>query len=90
MKDFIEWCQEKGFVTVSEDGTVSFAEGHTKAKFEAGKKISHKEKMSGDVRDTRDDLSADYKGHMGRNGTVAPYKVGKGKGKGKKVADIAD
>lgn len=47
-------------------------------------KISHKEKIMG-ARDLTDDLSADYQGHIGHNGEVAPFKV-MGK-KGKAVAE---
>jgi hypothetical protein len=37
------------------------------------KKINHTEKKSKGSRDLRDDLSKDYKGHIGHNGTVEPY-----------------
>jgi len=39
-------------------------------------KIDHEEKKrSPKVRDLRDDLSSDYKGHIKHNGTVEPFKV---------------
>jgi hypothetical protein len=36
------------------------------------KKINYQEKKSKGTRDLRNDLSKDYKGHVGRNGTVEP------------------
>ena len=53
------------------------------------KKISHTEKKSPGSRDTRSDLSKDYKGHIAHNGTVEPFEVKKGKS-GKPVADVAN
>lgn len=52
------------------------------------KKISHTEKKSPGSRDTRNDLSKDYKGHISQNGTVEPFQVKKGKSS-KPVADVA-
>lgn len=90
MRDFVQYCADKGLVEVAADGTVSWTEASCchKDPVKGGKKISHKEKMSGAVRDTRDDLSADYKGHAGHNGTVWPFKV-VAKGSGKAVAPVA-
>ena len=87
-KDFAGWCEERGLVQIAEDGTVRWTEGCLKPPtsgthkdaVKGGKKISHSEKMSGSVRDTRDDLSDDYKGNYSHMGTVWPFKVvGKGK-----------
>lgn len=90
MKDFVQYCLDKGLVEVHDDGTVSWTEASCchKEPVKAGKKISHKEKLSGAVRDARTDLSSDYQGNSAHNGTVWPFKVA-AKGKGKAVAPVA-
>lgn len=95
MKDFAEWCQQKGFAQIQEDGTVQWSEGlkpptsgtHKDAT-KGGKKIHHSDKKSSGVRDGRDDLSSDYKGNYNHMGTVWPFKV-VAKGSGKAVAPVA-
>lgn len=90
MYDFAQWCQAQGLVEIHEDGTVTWTEnsGCHKEPVKGGKKINHKEKKSGSVRDTTSDLSGDYKGHYSHMGTVWPFKVA-GKGSGKPVAPVA-
>lgn len=68
MEDFIQWCEKHNLTEVVYG---------KKAPMEAGKKADHEEEIKGG-RDGRNDLSADYKGHMARNGTVAPFEVTKG------------
>lgn len=72
MKNFTEWCESKGY---------------TKDPIKGDEKLSKKEKLSGSVRDMRDDLSSDYKGHIKKNGTVAPFKVPPARGKAKQAAN---
>lgn len=91
MFDFAQWCQDKGYAEIKNDGTVAWTEAsgccHTDP-VKGGKPISHKEKMSGKVRATTSDLSNDYKGHYSHMGTVWPFKV-VAKGSGKAVASVA-
>lgn len=80
VKDFYEWCKENNL-------DLSLESTH-KEPVRGMKKAPNKDKFNG-PRDQRDDLSADYKGHVAMNGTVEPYKVvAKGKG-GKAVAPVA-
>lgn len=69
MYDFVDWCQERSLIEISEDGTVSWKEDCDKEKAQDGKKITG-------VRDTcKDDLSSDYKGHFRHMKTVWPFKL---------------
>ena len=87
MKNFFEWCKERG---------LSLEAVH-KEPVRSGKKIKGTKgdtgKYSGSVRKQYDDLSQDYKGNWETNGTVDPFDVqGKGGGTGnskKPIADIA-
>lgn len=82
MKNFIEWCQEKGLAL--EACHKEPVRAGTKVK---GGKNGDTMKYSGNVRKYMDDLE-DYKGNYGMNGTVDPFEV-KAKGKsGKPVADV--
>ena len=84
IKNFVEWCKDKGLVETSADGTVHFKEalkppvkGTMKDPMKSGKKASgYKDKVDGG-RDGKDDLE-DYEGHMADNGTVDPFKLKKG------------
>jgi hypothetical protein len=82
MKNFIEWCQEKGLTL----------EACHKEPIRAAKKIKGTKgdtgKYSGKVRKYYDDLSGDYKGNMAMNGTSEPFDV-QTKGSRKPVADVA-
>lgn len=82
MKNFAEWCYEKGLVEIHEDGTVAWVEaikpptsGTEKDPVKGGSKISRGEKRSPKVRDGQSDLSNDYKGNYSHMGTVWPFKV---------------
>lgn len=80
VKDFYEWCQENN-INLNVEST-------TKAPTRGMKKAKGSDMIDG-PRNGKDDLSADYKGHVAMNGTVEPYKVvAKGKG-GKAVAPVA-
>lgn len=68
MIDFKQWCEANNLSEVVYG---------KKAPMEAGKKANHEEEINGG-RDGRKDLSADYKGNMARNGTVAPFELKKG------------
>lgn len=82
MKNFAEWCRDRGLVEIQDDGTVSWSEaitpptkGTEKDPVKGGSKIGRAEKRSPKVRDGRDDLSGDYKGNYSHMGTVWPFKV---------------
>lgn len=75
MRDFVNWCADKGLINIHEDGTVVWKEDCT-----AGKK--------GGGRDGCKDLSGDYKGHFHKMDTVWPFKV-VAKGGKKAVAPVA-
>jgi hypothetical protein len=83
MKDFTQWCVGKGLAEVHNDGTVTW----TEAAVSKGKTISNKDDLCKGVRDTRKDLSDDYKDYAGNMGTVWPFKV-VAKGSGKAVAPV--
>ena len=68
MSDFVDFCQKRGLIDIQEDGTVVWKEE------DGGKKINHKEKISG-ARDARKDLSKDYKDPCAHMGKVWPFKV---------------
>lgn len=78
MKNFIEWCVEKG---------LSLEANHTEP-VRKGKKVADPNKYSGKARKTTDDLSNDYKSFWADNGTVDPFNVKGGK-HGKASADVA-
>jgi hypothetical protein len=82
MKDFAEWCRDKGVAEILGDGTVRWTEaikpptsGTHKDPVKGGSKISRSEKRSNKVRNGEDDLSDDYKGNYSHMGTVWPFKV---------------
>lgn len=79
MKNFIEWCIEKG---------LSLEATH-KEPVRKGKKVSDPNKYSGKTRKFVDDLSKDYKSFWADNGTVDPFEVLKGGKHSKAVADVA-
>lgn len=91
MKNFIEWCKEKGLtIEACNAPRAKYDTGRPVAP-RSGKKISGEKgdtnKYSGTVRKQYKDLSGDYKGNWSMNGTVDPFEV-KAKGNGKPVADI--
>lgn len=78
MKNFFEWCQEKG---------LSLEAVH-KEPVRSGKKVKGKlGDKHGSVHKQVDDLE-DYKGDWEMNGTVDPMEL-KGKSGGKSAADVA-
>jgi hypothetical protein len=80
VQDFVNWCNNKGLINITEDGTVRWADSLVEGDQAGpknpskGQKPNYKEKMDG-ARSQVDDLSGDYEGHACCNGNVWPYKV---------------
>ena len=87
MKDFKEWCLDKGYISF-EEGTTSDRKRSEKESVKGGKFIKYKDDKSEKVRDIRQDLSGDYKDYARSFGTVWPFKV-QAKGNAKPIAHVA-
>lgn len=79
LPNFIEWCSRNNLNL----------ESTHKEPVRKGKKVADPNKYSGKVRKATSDLSSDYKGHWGCNGTVDPLDVKGAAGAGKSVAGVA-
>lgn len=70
MASFIDWLVFKNYADIEEHATM--------------KKINWTQSKSGGTRTGEGDLSGDYVTHISNMGTVEPFKLVKGKKKGKK------